>query len=105
VLRSLAIRTGVRPQIVHRINDFRITEALVAAGHGIALLPRYTMDSAGERRLQRRPLAGIRAARHIEAVLRLGASARPAVAAVLGALRAEAATTAQETALENHAGS
>lgn len=90
VLRSLATRTGVRAQVVHRINDFRIIEALVADGHGIALLPRYTMDTAGERRLLRRPLAGIRAARLIEAVLRVGASARPAVAAVLDALRAEA---------------
>ncbi|WP_199430052.1 LysR family transcriptional regulator [Qaidamihabitans albus] len=97
VLISLAVRTGVRPQVVHRINDFRITESLVAAGHGIALLPRYTMDTVGERRLLRRPLAGIRAARHIEAVLRLGAAARPAVAAVLGALRAEAAEVGRET--------
>ncbi|WP_116051202.1 LysR family transcriptional regulator [Amycolatopsis palatopharyngis] len=90
VLRSLATRTGVRPQVVHRINDFRIIEALVADGHGIALLPRYTMDTAGQRRLLRRPLAGIRAARLVEAVLRVGASARPAVAAVLEALSAEA---------------
>lgn len=92
VLRSLAVRTGVRPEVVHRINDFRITEELVAAGHGIALLPRYTMDTAGETRLLRRPLAGIRAARLIEAVLRPGAEFRPAVAAVLDSLRAEAAT-------------
>lgn len=90
VLRSLAVRTGVRPHVVHRINDFRIIEALVASGHGIALLPRYTLDS---RRVLRRPLAGIRAARHVEAVLRTGASRRPAVAAVLRALRAEAEAT------------
>lgn len=45
VLRSLTVRTGVRPVVVQRINDFRITERLVAAGHGIALLPRYTMDT------------------------------------------------------------
>jgi DNA-binding transcriptional LysR family regulator len=89
VLRSLTVRTGVRPQVVQRINDFRITEALVAAGHGIALLPRYTMDTTRGSGLVRRPLAGVRAARHIEAVLRTGASARPAVATVLDALRAE----------------
>ncbi|MEU6645106.1 LysR family transcriptional regulator [Saccharomonospora sp. NPDC046836] len=88
VLRSVAIRTGVRPRIAYRFNDFRITEALVAAGHGIALLPRYTMDT---RRVLRRPLAGIRAARHVEAVLRAGAPVRPAVAAVLDAVQAEAA--------------
>ena len=89
VLRSLAIRTGVRPRIVHRINDFRITEALVAAGHGIALLPRHTMDTT---RLGGLELAGIRAARHIEAVHRAGASLRPAIATALEAMRAEASS-------------
>jgi DNA-binding transcriptional LysR family regulator len=75
--------------VVQRINDFRITEALVAAGHGIALLPRYTMDKTRGSGVVRRPLAGVRAARHIEAVPRTGASSRPAVATVLDALRAE----------------
>jgi DNA-binding transcriptional LysR family regulator len=96
VLQSLAVRTGVRPRIVHRINDFRITEALVAAGHGIALLPRYTMAAARGHRLLRRPLAGIRAARHIEAVLRAGASTRPPVAAVLSALHSEASAVTKK---------
>jgi DNA-binding transcriptional LysR family regulator len=91
VLRSLTVRTGVRPQIVQRINDFRITERLVAAGHGIALLPRYTMDTRRGSGLVGRPLAGIRAARLIEAVCRTGAPARPAVATVIGELLAEVA--------------
>ncbi|GAB3000192.1 LysR family transcriptional regulator [Amycolatopsis acidiphila] len=92
VLRSLAVRTGVRPRPVHRVNDFRVIEALVAAGHGIALLPRYTMSPA----VLSRPLAGLRAARHIEAVMRTGAAARPAVTTVLEALHAESASrTAQ----------
>jgi len=90
VLRSLAVRTGIRPEVVHRINDFRITESLVAAGHGIALLPRYTLESCQGSRLVARPLAGIRAARHVEAVLRTGVGSRPAVAAVLDCLQAEA---------------
>lgn len=87
VLRSLAVRTGVRPTVVQRINDFRITEALVADGHGVALLPRYSVDNP---RLVCRRLAGVRAGRNVEAVSRRGASARPAVRAVLDALRAEA---------------
>lgn len=91
VLRSLTVRTGVRPKVVQRINDFRITERLVAAGHGIALLPRYTMDTRRGSGLVCRPLAGIKAARHIEVVARVGASARPAVAAVVGALADEVA--------------
>jgi DNA-binding transcriptional LysR family regulator len=94
VLRSLAVRTGTTPRIVHRINDFSVTEELVAAGRGIALLPRYSTDDRGGRRLVRRPLAGVRAARLVEAVLRPSAAQRPAVRTVLDALRAEAAALA-----------
>lgn len=91
VLRSLIVRTGVRPQIVQRINDFRITERLVAAGHGIALMPRYTMDTRRGSGLVGRPLAGIRAARLVEVVCRTGAANRPAVATVIDAMHAEVA--------------
>ncbi|MFC5993071.1 LysR family transcriptional regulator [Pseudonocardia hispaniensis] len=91
VLRSLATVTGAQPRIVQRINDFSVTEELVAAGHGIALLPRYCTDDRGGRRLVRRPLAGVRAARLIEAVARRSTAARPAVRVVLDALRDEAA--------------
>ncbi|MBB4687668.1 LysR family transcriptional regulator [Amycolatopsis jiangsuensis] len=91
VLRSLTVRTGVRPRIVQRINDFRITERLVAAGHGIALVPRYTMDTRRGSGLVARPLAGIRAARLVEVVCRTGALNRPAVATVIDEMRAEVA--------------
>ncbi len=99
VLRSLVtstaggratVRTGTTPRIVLRINDFSVTEELVAAGRGIALLPRYSTDDRGGRRLVRRPLAGVRAARLVEAVLRPDTAERPAVRTVLDALRAEA---------------
>ena len=91
VLRSLAVRTGIRANVVQRINDFRTTEVLVAAGHGIALLPRYTVDTRGGKRLLRKPLAGLRAARHVEAVLRPSSRARPAVCRLVEMLRAEVA--------------
>ncbi|HZG88695.1 MAG TPA: LysR family transcriptional regulator [Pseudonocardia sp.] len=91
VLRTLALRTGTSPRVVQRINDFSVTEELVAAGHGIALLPHYSTDDRGGRRLVRRPLAGVKAGRLIEAVLRPSTAERPAVRTVLDALRAEAA--------------
>lgn len=91
VLRSLAMRAGVRPNVVQRINDFRIIEALVANEHGIALLPRYTVDTRG---LVLRTLAGVRAGRYIEVAARRGATSRPAVRAVLDALLAEARAVA-----------
>ena len=90
VLRAIAVQTGTSPRIVQRINDFSVTEELVAAGVGIALLPRYSTDDRSGRRLARRPLAGVRAARLVEAVLRTSTAQRPSVRAVLDALRAEA---------------
>jgi DNA-binding transcriptional LysR family regulator len=90
VLRVIAVQTGTEPRIVQRINDFSVTEELVAAGIGIALLPRYSTDDRGGRRLARRPLTGVRAARVVEAVLRASTAERPAVRAVLDALRTEA---------------
>ncbi|SHL30433.1 DNA-binding transcriptional regulator, LysR family [Pseudonocardia thermophila] len=93
VLRSLAIQTGTNPRVVQRINDFSVTEELVAAGRGIALLPRWSTDLRGGR-LVNVPITGVRAARLIEAVLRPSAAQRPAVATVLAAVRAEAAEIA-----------
>ena len=93
VLRSLAIQTGTNPRVVQRINDFSVTEELVAAGRGIALLPRWSTDLRGGR-LVNVPITGGRAARLIEAVLRPSAAQRPAVATVLAAVRAEAAEIA-----------
>jgi DNA-binding transcriptional LysR family regulator len=90
VLRSMALATGATPRVVQRINDFSVTEELVAAGHGIALLPRYSTDHRGGRRLVCRPLTGVRAGRLVEAVLRTSTAERPAVATVLDALHAEA---------------
>ena len=94
VLNSLAARTGTRPVVVQRINDFAVTERLVAAGVGVALLPRY---STGWHRLLRRPLSELRAGRHVEALVRVGTGGIPRVAAVLDALRAEAASLVAES--------
>jgi DNA-binding transcriptional LysR family regulator len=90
VLRSLSVGNGAAPRVVQRINDFSVTEELVAAGRGIALLPRYSTDDRGGRRLARRPLAGVRAARLVEVVLRTSTAERPAVRTLLDVLRAEA---------------
>jgi DNA-binding transcriptional LysR family regulator len=95
VLRTIAVRTGHTPRVVQRINDFSVTAELVAAGHGIALLPRYSTHDLGGR-IVRKPIAGVRAARLVEAVLRTSVAERPAVSAVLEALRAEAAALTAE---------
>lgn len=90
VLDAVGRSAGGEPRVVHRINDFHVVEALVAAGHGISLLPRYTADHRGGTRFRLVPLAGIVAGRRIEALLRPDRAARTVVGSVLGALRAVA---------------
>lgn len=87
VLLSVAAATGVEPRVIQRVNDFRVTEELVAAGHGVALMPRYAVVHPG---LVRRELSGVRAGRIYELATRPDAGRLPAVAVVLDAFRAEA---------------
>lgn len=85
VFKSIATLTGVAPRITQRVNDFRVLEELVQAGIGIALMPRYVVLA---RDLVRRPIEDIKLARRIEAVTRVGAASRPAIALVLAELHA-----------------
>jgi DNA-binding transcriptional LysR family regulator len=64
-------------------------ESLVAAGHGISLLPRYTGGSHPGVRLLR--LSGVRAGRRIDALLRPDHAERLVVRTVLDELVALAA--------------
>ena len=84
VLVSLAVVTGVQPRITQRINDFTAIEAMVAGGHGIALLPRFAVRNPEVVRLT---LSGVRAARQYDLVHRPEALRRPAIRAVAQGLR------------------
>jgi DNA-binding transcriptional LysR family regulator len=89
VLAAVAAGPGTAPRIAHRINDFSVVEAMVAAGHGVSLLPRYTAGrSPGVRLL---PLAGVRAGRRVDALLRADTAERLVVRRVLDELVAVAA--------------
>lgn len=88
VLDAVGAAAGAPLRVVQRFNDFGVVEALVAAGHGVSLLPRYT---AGRRGAVLVPLAGVRAARRVEALVRPDRAERRVVRRVLDALRAEAA--------------
>ncbi|MBF6363324.1 LysR family transcriptional regulator [Nocardia farcinica] len=87
VLESIATVTGVQPRIAQRLNDFRAIEALVAAGYGVALMPRFAVTHPEVVVLR---LSGVRAARSYDLVTRPHAERRPVVATVLAAF-AEAA--------------
>ena len=84
VLMSVAAVTGVQPRVAHRINDFRVIEELVAAGHGVALMPRHAITHPA---VSRKPIAGVRAARVYELATRLHGDRSPAISAVLAAFR------------------
>ena len=86
VLSQLVAATGEPVRIAQRFNDNGIVEALVAAGHGIAILPRFTTREHGNG-LVTRPLVGIRAHREITAVLRPDRFERPRALRGAGAAR------------------
>jgi molybdate transport repressor ModE-like protein len=76
---------GFAPGFVHRSLDFHTTMALVAAGLGVALVPRLAQAVVPEGAVVR-PLAPPAPARHVFAATRAGGEHRPTVAAVLDAL-------------------
>lgn len=86
VLGAVVSRTGGTPRIAHRINDFHVAAELVAAGHGVSLLPRFTFGAHPGLRLL--PLADVTAGRRIEALLRPDRAERLVVRRVLDQLLA-----------------
>lgn len=79
---------GVEPDIVHTVAEHPTQLALVAAGHGVGIVPRLGRDSvpAGVRLVALRPAL----TRHVHAVWRDGAARRPSIAAALRALQRDA---------------
>lgn len=90
-LSGMAARADVVPEVAFRTIHLPVLENLVAAGHGIALLPRYTSRTRAAGRFHLAVLGDVQAGRHIEALVRPDRMVRPAVATVLEALVAEAA--------------
>jgi DNA-binding transcriptional LysR family regulator len=83
---SLCRQAGFAPDVLYRTSDSAVVAALVAAGHGVAFIPALA-------ELHRWPgvaladIAADRAWRDIVAIVREGSLARPAVRALLHALR------------------
>jgi DNA-binding transcriptional LysR family regulator len=90
VLQAMSAQVGVSATVVHRTTHLPLTEKLVAAGHGVALLPRNTSLERSLGRYVLRPLADLRAGRRIEVLMRPDRAARRAVGIVLDELVAEA---------------
>jgi DNA-binding transcriptional LysR family regulator len=94
MLEQTCRAAGFSPRIVHRADDARLFQALVAAGLGIGLLPALACARARGVRYAETAKPS-RPRRHVSALVRRGAARRPALAAVLEALllRAAAAPT------------
>jgi DNA-binding transcriptional LysR family regulator len=90
ILRQIETANGSPAKVMQRFVDNGIVESIVAGGHGIAILPRFTTRDH-ENGLVTRPLTGVRASRKISALMRPDRAERPSVRLVVEALRAEAA--------------
>lgn len=84
---SLCRQAGLDPDIVHRSSDSAVVAALVAAGHGIAFIPAFA-DLHHHPRITVKEVRAANAGRDILALQRSASPARPAILAVLDALRA-----------------
>jgi DNA-binding transcriptional LysR family regulator len=89
-IEAIAAAAGRRLRLAHRINEFAVVAEAVAAGGGIALMPRWTMRPHPA--LVLRPIGGVQARRHIDALYRPERTARTAVRTVLAELRRAART-------------
>ncbi len=74
--------------------DLRVLEALVSAGHGLTVLPRFTAFRNQGRGFVLRPLEGVEASRTIVALARPDVAARTTIQQVLAMLEAEAQSVA-----------
>lgn len=87
---AISTAANRRLNIVHRINEFAVVAEAVAAGGGLALMPRWT--TRPHPALILRPLSGVHARRHIDVLHRPERAARRAVRMVLTELHRAAAT-------------
>jgi DNA-binding transcriptional LysR family regulator len=92
VLRRIEIQAGSPAVRAQLFPDLRVLEALVSAGHGLSLLPRYTALRNQDRGFVLRPLLGVTARRSIVALARPDVAARTTIRQVLAMLEAEADT-------------
>ncbi|PPF17126.1 MULTISPECIES: LysR family transcriptional regulator [unclassified Rathayibacter] len=87
VMQDIETASGEAVRVEQRFASTRVTEAFVAAGLGIAVLPRYTAGGAG---VVVKPLRGVNSVRHIVALMRPDRAERLSVRTVVRELRAQA---------------
>lgn len=84
-ITAIGAAAGRPLDIVHRVNEFAVAAEVVAAGGGLALMPRWTTRPPAE--IVLRPLTDVHARRHIDALCRPERAVRRPVRAVLSKLQ------------------
>ena len=97
ILQQIEAVTGRPASVVQRFADNGIVEAMIAAGLGIGILPRFTTHT-GDTGIVTRPLTGVRSTRVISALLRADRAERLSVQRVLEALLEQAGKVEARTA-------
>ncbi|WP_157000770.1 LysR family transcriptional regulator [Agromyces laixinhei] len=97
ILHAIEQQVGRRARVGQRFSDMRIIETFIAAGLGIAFVPRLTSGPVADS-LVLKPLRGVASARQIVALVRPDVAERLAVRTVLDALVARASQLEPATA-------
>ncbi|WKK73032.1 LysR substrate-binding domain-containing protein [Rathayibacter oskolensis] len=87
IMQEIETASGGPVRVEQRFASTRVTEAFVAAGLGIAVVPRYTAGTAG---IVVKPLRGVNSVRHIVALMRPDRAERLSVRTVVRELWAQA---------------
>ncbi len=96
VTRAVCAAAGFTPHIRHRVDDWAAVTALVAAGAGVALVPRLVQTPCHPG-MTLHQVAGPPPGRHVFAATRAGAQTNPTLTAVVDHLLAAAARPGQAT--------
>ncbi|MGO4491965.1 LysR family transcriptional regulator [Arthrobacter sp. 2YAF22_2] len=103
VLRQIEVQAGAPALRAQLFPDLRVLEALVTAGHGLSLLPRYTALKNQGSGFVLRPLRGVKASRSVVVLVRPEVAARTTIQQVLAMLKAEARAVAEASELRDAA--
>ena len=93
--RHACERAGFSPRARHYADEFVGVVGLVAAGHGVSLLPRLAQPEAVHEPIVLRPVAGVSPVRRISVQTRAGTADQPHIAPALESLRRVAAGVAR----------
>jgi len=94
ITRDACERAGFLPRVRHYADEFVGVVGLIAAGHGVSLLPRLAQPEFVDEAIVLRPVAGVSPVRRIGAQIRSGTADQPHIGPVLSSLRRAAADVA-----------